>query len=163
MGISIVVDVWRSRRLQRIADKYDSQALQADALAFQHRHLVEQRGDSWLVLVLAGARTRSMAGQGRSIAALVVACIVVYVSWRLARQTIDALLDGAPAGVRDQLSVGCHGSMECWRSIVSAFGEAGNKYFADVSVAMSRNVTFQKSEQVANEVVSEITRTLAGG
>src|SRR5579862_4361559 len=34
MGISIVVDIWRSRRLQRIADKYDSQALQADALHF---------------------------------------------------------------------------------------------------------------------------------
>src|SRR5208282_6888027 len=34
MGISIVIDVWRSRRLGRIADKYDSQALQADALHF---------------------------------------------------------------------------------------------------------------------------------
>jgi hypothetical protein len=27
LGISIVVDVWRSRRLRRIAEKYDSQAL----------------------------------------------------------------------------------------------------------------------------------------
>ena len=36
------------------------------------------------------------------IAALVVACVVVYVSWRLARQTIDALLDAAPPGVRAQ-------------------------------------------------------------
>src|SRR5215472_10538020 len=34
MGISIVIDSWRSRRLRRIADKYDSQALQADALHF---------------------------------------------------------------------------------------------------------------------------------
>ncbi len=34
MGISIVVDFWRSRRLRRIAEKYDSQALQADALHF---------------------------------------------------------------------------------------------------------------------------------
>jgi len=32
----------------------------------------------------------------------------------------------------------------------------GSKYFADVSIAMSRNVTFQKSEQVANEVASGI-------
>src|SRR5690242_909583 len=30
MFISIVLDYWRSRRLRRIADKYDSQALQAD-------------------------------------------------------------------------------------------------------------------------------------
>src|SRR6516225_10296233 len=31
---SMAVDWWRSRRLKRIADKYDSQALQADALHF---------------------------------------------------------------------------------------------------------------------------------
>src|SRR5271165_5679785 len=30
MATSIVVDYWRSRRLKRIADKYDSQALQAE-------------------------------------------------------------------------------------------------------------------------------------
>src|SRR5512141_1097322 len=34
MIISIVVDYWRSRALKRVADKYDSQALQADALHF---------------------------------------------------------------------------------------------------------------------------------
>src|SRR5215831_20122242 len=31
---SMAVDWWRSRKLKRIADKYDSQALQADALHF---------------------------------------------------------------------------------------------------------------------------------
>src|SRR5271165_4719756 len=104
MGISIVVDAWRSRRLKRIADKYDSQALLADALHFGT--------DIWssavvilgLLLVLAG-RTYSVPWLAKAdpIAALVVACIVVYVSWRLARQTIDALLDGAPAGIRSQI------------------------------------------------------------
>src|ERR1700685_2953112 len=34
MLISMVVDVWRSRALGRIATKYDSQALEADALHF---------------------------------------------------------------------------------------------------------------------------------
>src|SRR5262244_1656432 len=34
MFFSIVVDFWRSRALKRVADKYDSQALQADALHF---------------------------------------------------------------------------------------------------------------------------------
>ena len=33
-GHLYVLDVWRSRRLGRIAEKYDSQALQADALHF---------------------------------------------------------------------------------------------------------------------------------
>ncbi len=35
MGISIAVDAWRSRRLKRVAEKYDSQALLADALHFR--------------------------------------------------------------------------------------------------------------------------------
>src|ERR1019366_5816459 len=93
-----------SRRLRRIADKYDSQALHADALHFST--------DIWssavvilgLVLVLAG-RQYSHPGLAKadSIAALCVACVVVYVSWRLARQTIDALLDAAPAGVRNRI------------------------------------------------------------
>src|SRR5215467_7163482 len=34
MFFSIAVDTWRSRALRRIASKYDSQALQADALHF---------------------------------------------------------------------------------------------------------------------------------
>src|SRR5512146_3486391 len=34
MFISIAVDGWRSKALKRVADRYDSQALQADALHF---------------------------------------------------------------------------------------------------------------------------------
>jgi cation diffusion facilitator family transporter len=161
MGISIVVDSWRSRRLKRIADKYDSQALLADALHFST--------DIWssavvilgLVLVLAG-RTYSVPWLAKAdpIAALAVACIVVYVSWRLARQTIDALLDGAPAGVRSKIidTVSrVDGVLEIDRVRIR---RGGSKYFADVSIAMSRNVTFQKSEQVANEVSSGIRKLL---
>jgi cation diffusion facilitator family transporter len=157
MGTSIVVDYWRSRRLKRIADKYDSQALLADALHFST--------DIWssavvilgLTLVLAG-RMYSMPWLAKAdpIAALIVAGIVVYVSWRLARQTIDALLDSAPAGVRSKIidTVSrVDGVLEIDRVRIR---RGGSKYFADVSFAMSRNVTFQKSEQVANEVSSGI-------
>ncbi len=163
MTTSIVVDFWRSRRLKRIADRYDSQALLADALHFST--------DIWssavvilgLALVLAG-RTYSVRWLAKAdpIAALVVACIVVYVSWRLARQTIDALLDSAPAGVRSRiidLVSRIDGVLEIDRVRIR---RGGSKYFADVSIAMSRNVTFQKSEQVANEVSSGIQELLPG-
>jgi len=163
MAISIMVDFWRSRRLKRIADKYDSQALLADALHFST--------DIWssavvilgLGLVLAG-RTSSISWLAKAdpIAALVVACIVVYVSWRLARQTIDALLDGAPAGVRSKIIDAVSrvdGVLEIDRVRIR---RGGSNYFADVSMAMSRNVTFQKSEQVANEVSSRIRELLPG-
>jgi cation diffusion facilitator family transporter len=163
MAISIVVDFWRSRRLKRIADKYGSQALLADALHFST--------DIWssavvilgLGLVLAGRKySVPWLAKADPIAALVVACIVVYVSWRLARQTIDALLDGAPAGVRSRIidTVSrIDGVLEIDRVRIR---RGGSKYFADVSIAMSRNVTFQKSEQVANEVSSGIHDLLPG-
>ena len=96
------------------------------------------------------------------IAALFVACIVVYVSSRLARQTIDTLLDAAPAGVRNRIIEEVYrvdGVLEVDRVRIR---RSGSRYFADVSIAMSRNVTFQKSEQVANEVALAHSRAAAG-
>ena len=59
MGIWVSIDAWRSRRLKRIADRYDSQALHADALHF--------RTDIWsssvvilgLAIVLVGERVQA--------------------------------------------------------------------------------------------------------
>jgi cation diffusion facilitator family transporter len=163
MGISMVVDFWRSRRLNRIAARYDSQALLADALHFST--------DIWssavvilgLAFVSIGKRfSRPWLTKADPIAALVVACIVVYVSWRLARQTIDSLLDAAPTGVRNRIIeevYRVHGVLEVDRVRIR---KGGSSYFADVSVALSRNVTFQKSEQVANEVAEHIRSLLPG-
>jgi cation diffusion facilitator family transporter len=161
MGVSILVDMWRSRRLRRIAEKYDSQALLADALHFST--------DIWssavvilgLAMVVAGAHWQvPWLAKADPVAALVVACIVVYVSWRLARQTIDALLDAAPTGVRARIIsalYGIDGVLEVERVRIR---RGGSKYFVDVSFAMSRTVTFQKSEQVANEVARRIRELL---
>jgi cation diffusion facilitator family transporter len=161
MGISIVVDVWRSRRLRRIADKYDSQALHADALHFSTDIWSSSVVILGLVLVLLG-RTYSIPWLAKAdpIAALFVAVIVVYVSSRLARQTIDTLLDAAPAGVRGHIIEAVYsvdGVLDVDRVRIR---RAGSRYFTDVSVAMSRTVTFQKSEQVANEVAERIRKLL---
>jgi divalent metal cation (Fe/Co/Zn/Cd) transporter len=94
------------------------------------------------------------------IAALMVACVVVYVSWRLARQTIDALLDAAPAGIRNEIMgavAAVPGVLEVDRVRIR---RAGNRYFADIDVALSRRVTFQRSGQVAEEVTDAVQRLL---
>ncbi len=161
MGISMGVDSWRSRKLKVIAERYDSQALQADALHFST--------DIWSSAVVILGLALVMAGRhyhlpwlmkADPIAALVVACIVVYVSSRLALQTVDTLLDAAPAGVRSRI-------IETVRRVDGILAvervrirRSGSKYFADVGIAMSRNVTFQKSEQVANEVSRRIRELL---
>ncbi|MFZ2011227.1 MAG: cation diffusion facilitator family transporter [Candidatus Sulfotelmatobacter sp.] len=98
MLVSMAVDWWRSRALGRIATKYESQALEADALHFAT--------DIWssgvvvlsLVLILLGrVYDLNWLRIADPIAALFVAGVIVSVSWRLARRTVDALLDAAPA------------------------------------------------------------------
>lgn len=153
MFVSIMVDWWRSRALKTVAEKYDSQALAADALHFST--------DIWSSSVVILGLSVVWAGRhfevpwlmkADPIAALMVAGVVVQVSWRLARQTIDALLDAAPTGVRTNIIdavLNVPGVLEIDRVRIR---RAGNRYFADLSVALARNVTFQRSEQVVAEV-----------
>ena len=159
--VSMGVDWWRSRALGTIAAKYQSQALEADALHFAT--------DIWssgvvvlgLVLVLVG-RMKSIEWLRAAdpIAALFVAGVVMYVSSRLARKTIDALVDAAPSGVRARIIAAISnvdGLLEVDRVRIR---RAGNRYFADLSIGLARNVTFQRSEQVADAVTAAVHEVL---
>ncbi|HCJ35984.1 MAG TPA: cation transporter, partial [Ktedonobacter sp.] len=105
MAISIAVDFTRSRRLLRVARATGSQALEADALHFST--------DIWsssvviaglLVVWLAGRFSLpGWLGQADAVAALGVSGIVIWVSIRLAKETIDALLDRAPDSIVEQV------------------------------------------------------------
>jgi cation diffusion facilitator family transporter len=161
MGLSIVLDYGRSRSLKRVADKYSSQALQADALHFAT--------DIWsssvvllgLAFVWAGRQYHvSWLAKADPISALCVAGVVVWVSWRLARETIDSLLDGAPSGVRHEI-------ISQVRSVPGVLSvervrirRAGSRYFADIAVGLARNVTFQASNVVVSAVRQRIHRLL---
>jgi cation diffusion facilitator family transporter len=161
MGLSIGVDIWRSRALGRIAEKYDSQALEADALHFSTDVWSSSVVILGLLLVLMGRALHvDWLRDADPVAALVVAGIVVHVSWRLARKTIDALLDAAPAGVRSKIIDAVRrvqGVIEVDRVRIR---RAGNRYFADVSVGLARTVTFQHSGQVAASVTDAVHRVL---
>src|SRR5215831_13400886 len=145
---SMAVDWWRSRKLKRIADKYDSQALQADALHFSTDIFSSAVVAMGLGMVWAGRRWGApWLVKADAVAALVVSGVIVYVSSRLARQTIDALLDAAPAGYRGRIedaALGVNGVIEVERVRIR---RAGNRYFADLTVGLARNVTFQRSGQ----------------
>ena len=88
---SIIIDFSRSRELSRVAKKYNSQALEADALHFST--------DIWSsIVVLLGLISYQFLGwyAADSIAALFVAAIVFFVSIQLGRKAIDVLLDKSP-------------------------------------------------------------------
>lgn len=150
---SMAVDWWRSGALRRIARKYDSQALEADALHFTTDIFSTGVVALGLFLVLmADTWHRPWLVKADAIAALVVSVVIVYVSWRLARQTIDALLDAAPAGYRGRIldaALKVNGVIEVERVRLR---RAGNRYFADLTVGLARTVTFQRSDQVAAEI-----------
>ncbi|HZU22314.1 MAG TPA: cation-efflux pump [Terriglobales bacterium] len=161
MFLSIAVDAWRSRALRRIAEKYDSQALEADALHF--------RTDVWsssVVIVglglvkLAHVTGRVWLAKADAVAALFVAGVILYVSSRLARQTIDALLDAVHPGVRAQVTqavLQVEGVLGVERARIR---RAGNRYFADIVIALARNLTFQRSEQLSEAVTAAVNRVL---
>ena len=161
MALSILIDIWRSRTLSRIARKYDSQALEADALHFST--------DVWsstvvilgLALVWLGRMYHiAWLRSADPIAALFVAAVVISVSWRLARRTLDALVDAAPAGVRSEILDRIRtvdGVLEVERV---RFRKAGSRYFADVSVGLERNLTFQRSEQISDAVRAQVRQVL---
>ena len=154
---SMAVDWWRSGALRRIARKYDSQALEADALHFTTDIFSTAVVALGLFLVLMADKwQRPWLVKADAIAALVVSVVIVYVSWRLARQTIDALLDAAPAGYRGRVmeaALKVNGVIEVERVRVR---RAGNRYFADLTVGLARNVTFQRSDQVAAEISAAV-------
>jgi divalent metal cation (Fe/Co/Zn/Cd) transporter len=163
MLVSMAVDYWRSRALGRIATKYDSQALEADALHFST--------DVWsagvvvlgLALILVGRLYHiDWLLRADPIAALFVAGVIISVSWRLARRTVDALLDAAPTGIRGQIIAAVlrvDGVLEVGRVRIR---RAGNRYFADLAVGLARTVTFQRSEQTVSAVTDAVRKILPG-
>jgi len=106
MLVSIGVDISRSRVLKRVADKYRSQALEADALHFQ----TDIASSAVVILGLIAVKVSewfpgaAFLSEGDAVAALGVSAVVIWVSLRLGRRTIDALLDTAPAGLERRVT-----------------------------------------------------------
>jgi len=119
MLTSIALDASRSRLLYRVAKKFNSQALEADALHFQ----TDIWSSSVVIVGLIAVKIAEWFPRfawlraGDAIAALGVSAIVVWVSIQLGRRTVDALLDTAPAGLDGRIAeaveavpgvCGCH-------------------------------------------------------
>ena len=154
MVTSIVIDFSRSRALRSAAEKFDSQALEADALHFST--------DIWSSLVVLLGLTLVKLGEMRpaftglqkadAIAALVVALIVVRVSFRLGKRAVEVLVDTAPAGAPDRIAraaLAVDGVINCHKVRVRP---SGNQSFVDLHVEVDRNLPFEKSHAIAEAV-----------
>ncbi|NYF79507.1 cation diffusion facilitator family transporter [Granulicella arctica] len=165
--LSIVVDYTRSRSLHRVAQEHRSLALEADAIHFGT--------DMWSSFAVLLGLAATFAGQhwhipslelADPIAAIVVSGIILRVSWRLARQTVDALLDATPAETRAQMRRELIRDLAAIDGVISVdrvrTRRSGSSYFADLTLGMPRNLTFQRSEQITMAATESVQRHLPG-
>lgn len=155
--ISIAVDTVRSRALFRVAKKYDSQALEADALHFSTD--VYSSGVVILGLLLVYAADRLaipwLAGAD-PIAALAVAGIIVYISMRLGKKTVDALVDAAPEGASAQIDEAISMVPGVLDHDLIRVRKSGQKMFVDFRVTLESNIPFEHAQAVVNVLESRV-------
>lgn len=158
MAISIVVDISRSRVLNRVAKKYKSQALEADGLHFST--------DIWSSsVVIVGLFCVKLSEwfpkleflhHADAVAALAVAMIVVLVSVRLGMRTIRALLDTAPKGLKEKVT----GEVESIEGVVDCHNVrirySGAKVFLDVHILVDGGKSLQEVHDLTEKIENKI-------
>jgi len=152
---AIIVDYSRSRILFKVAKKYNSQALEADALHFSTDIL-----SSGVVIVgLIGAGFGFH--KADAFAALVVSGIVMWISFRLGKRTIDMLTDRIPdVGLVDKVReevLKIDGVVNC-RNI--RIRQAGSKSFVDMVVDIKRTIPFEQAHQIMNLIEERIKKMM---
>ena len=159
--LSIVVDFSRSRALKRAADKYSSQALEADALHFST--------DIWSSVVvlfgLCGVYAGEMFGidwlkQADAAAALGVAAIVIWISIRLGKKSVDDLLDSVPAGLQEQVFAAARKVPGVEDVTRLRLRRSGPEIFADVTLAVGHGAAFERAHDIAHEVEAAVDAVL---
>ena len=161
LGFALLVDLVRSRALGRVARKYLSEALEADALHFST--------DVWSTLVvIVGIATVWLGGKigapwlryADPIAALAVAGVIIWVGSRLGKRTLDALLDAAPAGLQQRVAqaVGeLDGVLGAERVRVR---RAGNRHFVDVTISVPRTASFEQVHAISDAVERRVAEII---
>lgn len=162
MAMSIIVDVNRSRVLKRVAEEHSSQALEADALHFST--------DVWSSAVVIGGLAvvklnewlsgPAWLAQADAVAALVVALIVIYVSLQLGKRAVDVLLDAAPKGLAETVSLRVQqidGVHSCRKVRVR---RSGAESFVDLVLKVDGDASFDNAHQITARV-EEVVRELS--
>jgi len=154
IGSSIIIDFWRSRALYRVARKYNSQALEADALHFQTDIY------SSIVVIVGLASVQLGFLPGDAISASCVAIIVIWISIRLGKRTIDVLLDRMPEGMDSRISriVAKVAGVEQIRSL--RIRESGSKTFIEIVIGIHRLSIFDQVHRIMDSVEGEVTRAI---
>ncbi len=152
--IDIAVNFWRARALHRAARHTQSQALAADALHFASDVLGS-------IAVLIGL---ALAGLGvwwaDSAAAVAVAVMIAALGLRLARSTVETLLDRAPEGASEK-------AREAIRSVQGAVDVerlrvrmVGATHFIDAIVQVPRTYPIDRVDEIKRDAQAAVSAAL---
>ncbi len=161
LGLTVVVDAVRSRALRRVAEKYQSEALEADALHFST--------DLWSTLVVLVGIAAVWVGERTGlawlrfadpIAALIVAGVIIWIGSRLGKRTLEALLDAAPLGLPQRIAAAVHGVQGVLDVSRVRLRRAGSRYFVDVTIRVPRTNSFEQVHATSEAVEEQVRQIL---
>jgi len=153
--LSMLVDFTRSRQLHRVAQAQGTD-LWSSAAVFLG-----------LLASFIGQRINVPALEyADPVAALIVAAVILRVTYTLARRTIDSLLDATPSEARAQIRRDLVNDLEAVDGVVTVervrVRRSGSDYFVDLTLGMPRNLTFQRSEQITFAATTAVQGRLPG-
>jgi len=147
--LAIGVDITRSIQLYRTAKKFGSQALEADAL-----HYTTDLFSSSAVLV--GLLAVKIGGQNfwwaDPVAALVVAAIMGFAALKLAKMSIDVLVDRAPEGIEEAMQNTIRRVPGVCDVPRVRARKSGNKIFVDATITVDPQASMERGHQIASSV-----------
>src|ERR1700720_357291 len=152
--VDIAVNFWRARALHRAARDTKSQALAADALHFASDVL----GSVAVIigLVLSGLGY----AWGDAAAAIGVAVMIALLGLRMARSTVETLLDRAPEGASARAAAAIRtvpGVVDIERLRVRM---VGSTHFIDATVQVPRTYPIDRVDQIKRRAQEAVTRAL---
>jgi cation diffusion facilitator family transporter len=152
--IDIAVNFWRARALHRTARETQSQALAADALHFASDVL----GSIAVIIGLALAGLGYWWGDAA--AAIAVAIMIALLGLRMARSTVETLLDRAPEGVAEKARLAIEGvsgvvGVERLRARM-----VGATNFIDAFVKVPRTYPIDRVDEIKRKVQAAVSNAL---
>ncbi len=147
---SIAVDFSRSRALNKAAVKHNSQALKADALHFST--------DIWSSLVVLAGLICAHLGFffADAIAALGVAAIVIVISFRLGKKSVDVLLDRAPMDITEKVTRMLREMPEVLYFHDLKVREAGAQVFIEISIHVDSKLSLEEAHHIVDLIEERI-------
>lgn len=155
--VALAIDATRAHALKHAAQKYRSEALEADALHFSTDVWSTMMVIAGIGLVWAG-ETWNLPGlvYADALAGLAVAAVIIWVGSQLGKRTLDALLDVAPQGLQQEIILAVarmDGVLDVERVRVR---RAGNRYFVDTTVSVARTASLEQVHDLTDAIEKRI-------